>query len=132
MKPLLLLLLAPLAACSTPAAETTTPTQAAVTAYVKANAHDPASYAPVRWGKEWAYTRRDSVKRVVSPLIKDIASFNRNRSRVDSLQHLPAYQDSTRIGTRIPHAYRSNNQSGALTLDSAQFVVYKSGQVTKL
>lgn len=40
--------------------------------------------------------------------------------------------DSTRLGTIVSHAYRAKNKMGALQLDSARFLVYKSGQVQRL
>lgn len=41
-------------------------------------------------------------------------------------------KDSTRLGTEIVHTYRAKNRSGAVALDSATFVVYRSGKVEQL
>lgn len=40
--------------------------------------------------------------------------------------------DTARLGTEIAHRYRIKNQTGALVLDSATFVVYTSGKVEQL
>ncbi|GAA4021017.1 hypothetical protein GCM10022409_00760 [Hymenobacter glaciei] len=44
-------------------------------------------------------------------------------------QRLKESTDTTRVGTVVWHVYRSKNKLGALVLDSARFVVGKSGTV---
>lgn len=41
-------------------------------------------------------------------------------------------KDTTRLGTQIGHAYRAKNAAGAVVLDSATFVVYRTGKVEQL
>jgi hypothetical protein len=41
-------------------------------------------------------------------------------------------KDTFRLGTEITHTYRTKNQSGTLTTDSATFVVYRGGHVEQL
>lgn len=63
------------------------------------------------------------------------AHFNQLQKEVKHFQDL---EDSllnsthrTQLGMRITHTYRAKNKMGALQLDSAQFIVYKNGQVKK-
>jgi len=41
-------------------------------------------------------------------------------------------KDTARLGTGVVHTYRAKNESGALVLDSATFVVHRNGQIEQL
>jgi hypothetical protein len=68
-----------------------------------------------------------------------VASWHKLLSKADTVYMrldkrkvvLSRSQDTTRLGTQLTHAYRAKNKMGALQLDSAHFVVYKSGRVEK-
>lgn len=152
-----------LLACS-PAAPPLTAEQQAVVAYVKAHAHDPQSYQPVRWGKAEAYTRQDSAEQAQHALFKEVQRVGRkadsammlyrktlklgggaegaakqyadrmNAARQEKMTimiQLASITDTAHIGTRLFHAYWLQEKAGAV-LDSARFVVYRSGQVVRL
>lgn len=70
----------------------------------------------------------------------DKAAFNREKRAADCYTHradsvnqlvnkLTASTDTTRLGASIWHVFRAKNKLGALVLDSARFVVKKSGEV---
>lgn len=135
MKKLLLLLLLSLAACSPNDSD---PTHAAVTAYLQQHANDPAIYEAVRWGLPTAFTRRDSAAAAAEALS---SQYDRTAAEGGTPQRagllntairLEAITDTTRVGTRLTHAFRGRNKLGATVLDSAQFVVYRTGQVQAL
>jgi hypothetical protein len=137
MKKLLLvgLLTAGAAACSTADSD---PTHAAVTAYLQKNLNDPASYEVARWGKYVRWTRQDSAgaaaERLEAEYDKSVGVLSdEQRAKIShSAILLGNVTDTTRIGTYLTHAYRAKNKLGATVLDSAQFVVYKNGQVQQL
>ena len=128
MKKLLLPVLLCASACTS---SDTEPTHAAVTAYLRQHANDPASYEAVSWSPSAAFTRRDSLKAVLEPIMKtDYAAAQ--GGFVDKVLASPGFKDTARVGTRLTHAYRGKNKLGATVLDSAQFVVYNNGQVQAL
>lgn len=135
MKKLLLLPLFSLAACSPTDSNTT---HAAVTAYLRQHANEPASYEAVRWGGGTAFTRRDSAAAAAEVLSREYdrtAGDGRTEKRTQLIHtaiRLEAVTDTARVGTHLTHAYRGKNKLGATVLDSAQFVVYKNGQVQAL
>lgn len=128
MKKALFLAFICLSACSQ--APSLTPEQEAVAAYVKQNANDPASYAPVRWGKAVGYTRRDSARADAAEAAEDAAKYGGGyQKRFDADM---AITDTTRVGISLSHTYRVKNQFGATVLDSAEFAVYRNGKVVRL
>lgn len=131
MKHLLLaaLLAATVASCAAPDAD---PTRVAVASYVKQNTNDPTSYASARWGKPQRFTRRDSVKAVLAPIMAQPGYAASQGGFVDKLLASHAFTDTTRVGTQLTHSYRAKNKLGATVLDSAQFVVYRNGRVQQL
>ncbi|OGX81998.1 hypothetical protein BEN47_05095 [Hymenobacter lapidarius] len=132
MKKLLLPSLLCISACTNSESE---PTHAAVASYLKQHANDPASYEAVRWGQPVPYTRKDSAAAAAELLsseydvLKETEDAERRAQVGNMAIKLEAITDTTRIGTRLTHAFRAKNKLGALVLDSAQFVVYRSGQV---
>lgn len=71
----------------------------------------------------------------------DKATFNRPKKavamyvhRADSVKkivdRLEASTDTTRLGESIQHTFRAKNKMGALVLDSARFIVKKTGEIT--
>lgn len=160
-KLLLASLLLNLAACSGPAetkavAESpkADPTHEAVTAYLKKTLDDPASYQPAAWSKATAFQQRDadvllaqdaaekgkiafqSAKRAAgSSSAYGKKLFDESAADAKHFQHLEDSllhtTDTTKVGQVITHTYRAKNKMGALQLDSAQFIVYKNGQVKK-
>ena len=122
--------LALLASCST--TPDLTIEQQTVEAYVTLGVNDPSSYEAVRWGKAAAYTRRDSVKAAIQPMLDDMNTFATQKGYIDKVLTSPAFTDTTRIATALTHTYRSKNKLGALVLDSARFVVYPTGKVVRL
>lgn len=126
---LALLLAVGAAGCTAPDAD---PRHAAVTAYTKQHANDPASYESARWGKPLPFTRRDSVKAILAPILARPGYAASQGGFVDKMIASPAFTDTARVGTLLTHAYRAKNKLGATVLDSAQFVVYAGGQVQQL
>jgi hypothetical protein len=159
MKKLLPLIALGLAGCGAGTSEQSVaadkdPTRSAVTAFLQKTLDDPASYAPASWGQpkalhqselnEQEAERLNDRANVMSQLLKAEArntsatgqqefhktelAAKRIQARQDSLLHAA---DTTTVGTAITHTYRAKNKMGALQLDSAHFVVYKSGRVEK-
>jgi hypothetical protein len=162
MKTMLLAGMLLLAACSPPTPWTVEednkpeeiPAYAAVATYLTQTLDEPASYQPAHWGSPKAWRKDDANRldldslkeranifydllksersaRVVneSEFDKTAAILRQLQRKQDSLVHTA---DTTRLGVVLSHAYRAKNKLGALQLDSAQFVVYKNGEVEKL
>ena len=123
MKKRLVFCLLAAAGCS---AADSDPVHTAVSQYLKTHANDPASYEAVRWSGAVGYTRRDSLKAVLEPIMKTDYAASQG-GFVDKVLASPEFKDTTRVGTLLTHAYRGKNKLGATVLDSAQFVVYTNG-----
>ena len=143
-------------ACST--APTLTPPQSTVSAYLKKTLDDPASYQPVRWGKTESYLRTQAEREEFRQLMttckiqqdnvivyiegdaskSEIARLkttadvimNRMEPLGKMIDKEEAAKNSTRIGDVVSHTFRAKNKMGALVLDSARFIVLKTGGVT--
>ena len=131
------------------------PTHSAITSYLKKNLDDPASYQPARWGtaKDWLQQDADRIAAKAAGERAELAFtyakkamgsttpfgrklFDENAAEAKHYQRtqdsLLRSVDTTRLGQVLTHAYRAKNKMGATVLDSAQFVVYKNGQVKTL
>ena len=125
-----LLCAAGLVSACAPATPALTPAQESVSAHLKKTLDDPASYAPVRWGKEVAITRADSASIVALAYFdsKDEAQQDAGLALIE----LAKKDTLATAGTALVHAFRAKNKLGAVVLDSARFVVGKGGAVTVL
>ncbi|TGE08755.1 hypothetical protein [Hymenobacter fodinae] len=54
---------------------------------------------------------------------------NKRIAVLKAAKELQEKKDTTAVGKILIHAFRAKNKMGALVLDSAQFVVFKNGQV---
>ena len=117
------------ACSSSPSTPPLTPSQESVSTYLKKTLDDPASYAPVRWGQEDPITRADSVAFAVLAMTKSADRNVRNQAYALSDR---SGKDNTTIGTTLVHVFRAKNKLGGVVLDSARFVVAKTGSVSVL
>ena len=127
--PLTVLCLAVLAsACSS--SPSLTPSQQKVEAYLKKTLDDPASYQSARWGKEAPIRRSDSLSYIAVARFASSDEDTRN-SGLD-LTELAKKDTLTVVGTMLIHAFRAKNKLGGTVLDSARFVIGKTGAVAVL
>lgn len=130
MKYLLTILCLAVLASACSSSPSLTPSQQKVEAYLKKTLDDPASYQPARWGKESPIRRSDSLSYVA--MARFASSDEDTRNSGLELTELAKKDTLTVVGTMLIHTFRAKNKLGGTVLDSARFVIGKTGAVAVL
>ena len=99
----------------------------AIHEYMKQTMNDPASYEPGSIHEIGPFMRSDSANLAGMALMN--SNVRQVREKGYALIDGPGKDTITLIGMRYTHQFRAKNAMGGLVLDSALFVVYKTGKV---
>lgn len=119
--------------------DTSSSEQRAVTKYIrqaleKRGIDFESDYIPISWDMR-SISRRDSLQLAIGPIpaADARAALPRSqRKRIEQAVASAAYQDTTRVGTRVVHVFRYKDEDSRLNSDTARFLVFRNGSMVQV